>query len=185
MIRQSAAQLDALHRDSAYLKYISALENANYFEDQIRDSQQWKAKEREAAKMWLQIRRDEYVESSVDEPWILSFLISDAIRPSFADEVNGALASASAQLHTVDEGEDPDDWLEITQRDLERSLNTYTNTEVHNPAYANQDTSMEVDEEAEEEKAASGQAARLKRLAEKVDAFVEGKGDLSGAMFEE
>jgi hypothetical protein len=60
-IGQSAARLDALHRDTGYLKYISALENANYFEGQIWDSQQWKAKEREAAKMWLQIRRDEYV----------------------------------------------------------------------------------------------------------------------------
>jgi hypothetical protein len=60
-IGQSAAQLDALHRDSAYLKYISALENAEYFEGQMRDSQQWKAKEREAAKTWLQIRQNEYV----------------------------------------------------------------------------------------------------------------------------
>jgi hypothetical protein len=60
-IGQSAAQIDALHRDSAYLKYISALENADYFEGQVLDSQQWKAKEREAAKVWLQIRRDEYV----------------------------------------------------------------------------------------------------------------------------
>ena len=60
-IRQSEAQLDALHRDSAYLKYTSALENANYFEGEMRDSQQWRAKEREAAKVWLQIRRDEYV----------------------------------------------------------------------------------------------------------------------------
>lgn len=60
-IEQSAAQLDALHRDSAYLKYISALENANYFEGQRQDSQQWKAKESEAAKTWLQIRRDECV----------------------------------------------------------------------------------------------------------------------------
>ena len=44
---------------------------------------------------------------------------------------------------------------------------------------------MEADEEAEEHNAANEQAARLKKLAEKVDAFVEGKGDLSGAMFDE
>ena len=54
-----------------------------------------------------------------------------------------------------------------------------------NRTYATQDTSMEVEDEAEEDEAATEQAARLKRLAEKVDAFVEGKGDLSGAMFEE
>ena len=60
-VGQPAAQLDALHRDSAYLQYTSALETVNYFEGEIPDSQQWKAKEREAAKVWLQIRRDEYV----------------------------------------------------------------------------------------------------------------------------
>ncbi len=117
-----------------------------------------------------------------DENLVLSFLVSDAIRPSFADEVNVALSSAPAQQITWDEGEDPDDWLEITQRDLEKSLNAYMSTEPHNRAYATQDTSMG---EAEEDVAATEQAARLKRLAEKVDSFVEGKGDLSGAMFEE
>lgn len=58
-------------------------------------------------------------------------------------------------------------------------------TGTQNRTYATQDTSMEVEEEAEEDEAVTEQAARLKRLAEKVDAFVEGKGDLSGAMFEE
>jgi hypothetical protein len=112
----------------------------------------------------------------------LSFLFSDAVRPSFADEVNAALGSASAQRVTYDEAEDPDDWLEITQRDLEQSLNAYLS---HDRAYATQDPDMEVDEESEEHRAANEQAARLKGLAEQVDAFVEGKGDLSGAMFEE
>ena len=120
--------------------------------------------------------------SPFDETLVLIFLISDAIRSSFADEVNAALSSAPSQQSTWDEGEDPDDWLEITQRDLEKSLNAYMSTEPHNSAYATQDTSMG---EAEEDGAATEQAARLKRLAEKVDAFVEGKGDLSGAMFEE
>lgn len=59
------------------------------------------------------------------------------------------------------------------------------NTESYNHSYLTQDTSMEADEEAEEHNAANEQAARLKKLAEKVDAFVEGKGDLSGAMFDE
>jgi len=129
--------------------------------------------------VWLQIHRNEYVLVPLDRSWILSFLISDAIRPSFSDEVNAALGSASAQQMTLDEGEDPDDWLEITQRDLEKSLNAYMGFDSDNRAYITQDTSMEVDEEETE------QAARLKRFAEKVDGFVEGKGDLSGAMFEE
>ena len=120
--------------------------------------------------------------SPFDETLVLSLLISDAIRPSFSDEVNAALSSAPAQQITWDEGEDPEDWLEITQRDLEKSLNAYMSTEPHNRAYATQDISMG---EAEEDGAATEQAARLKKLAEKVDAFVEGKGDLSGAMFDE
>lgn len=123
---------------------------------------------------------------SLDDPWVLSFLTSDAIRPSFADEVNAALGSASAQQVTWDEGEDPDDWLEITQRDLDQSLSAYMSTGTHNRAHISQDTNMDVqEEEGEEDEAATEQVAQLKRLAEKVDAFVEGKGDLSGAMFEE
>jgi pyridoxal/pyridoxine/pyridoxamine kinase len=56
-------------------------------------------------------------------------------------------------------------------------------TDAHNHAYV---TSMEAQEEgADEDEAATEQAAQLKKLAEKVDAFVEGEGDLSGAMFEE
>lgn len=125
-------------------------------------------------------------QSSVDERRTLSFLISDAIRPSFSDEVNAALGSVSAQQSVWDEGEDPDDWIEITQRDLEQSLNVYVNTRSHNRDPETQDTSMEIDKEvAEEDKTANEQAARLKRLAERVDAFVEGEGDISGAMFEE
>jgi hypothetical protein len=64
-------------------------------------------------------------------------------------------------------------------------MNAYMSIESHNRAYTSQDTSMEVNKEEVEDEAATEQAARLKRLAEKVDAFVEGEGDLSGAMFEE
>ena len=136
--------------------------------------------------MWLQIHRDEYVLAPpLMNPRILNFLISDATRPPFADEVNAALGSALAQQITWDGGEDPEDWLEITQRDLEQSLNSYMNTSSDNRTYATQDSNMDVDGEEVEDSAANEQAVRLKKLAEKVDAFVEGNGDLSGAMFEE
>jgi hypothetical protein len=47
---------------------------------------------------------------------------------------------------------------------------------------------MEVDgdeEQSAEDRVASEQASRLKNLATKVEAFVEGKGDLEGATFDE
>jgi hypothetical protein len=60
------------------------------------------------------------------------------------------------------------------------------NTDSRNRHYAAQDTNIEVDgEEAEADTAANEQATGLKKLAERVDAFVEGEGDLVGAMFEE
>lgn len=48
-----------------------------------------------------------------------------------------------------------------------------------------QENAMEADEESAEDRLASDQASRLKSLATKVEAFVEGKGDLEGATFEE
>lgn len=45
-------------------------------------------------------------------------------------------------------------------------------------------TTAQSDQDAEE-KMAQDQAARLQELAKKVEGFVEGKGDLEGARFEE
>jgi hypothetical protein len=49
------------------------------------------------------------------------------------------------------------------------------------------DTRMDVDSPdiSEEDRVASEQAARLKDLASKVEQFVEGEGDIEGALFEE
>jgi hypothetical protein len=64
--------------------------------------------------------------------------------------------------------------------DIDRSLARYTQS--------NGDSAMEQDlpgEETEEDKLAKEQARRMKDLADKMEGFVEGTGDLEGAVFEE
>jgi hypothetical protein len=76
-----------------------------------------------------------------------------------------------------DEGEDPENWLNV---DIDRSLARYTQS--------NEDSAMEQDlpgEETEGDKLAKEQARRMKDLADKMEGFVEGRGDLEGAVFEE
>ncbi|KAG8825841.1 hypothetical protein FRC19_010315 [Serendipita sp. 401] len=159
------ARLDALRRDSAYLTYIVHLENAGYFEDQLRDSKRWKEKEMDAAKKWISMRQ-----------------VDDASRPSFADLVNDAIRlHPDAMLH--DEGEDPDDWLNVEPKDVEQAIRQY---QMYQHEQGDTDNGAKlVEGETEEDRAANKQAHKLKQLAEKMEGFVEGEGALEGALFEE
>ncbi|KAG8759493.1 hypothetical protein FRC14_005781 [Serendipita sp. 396] len=159
------ARLDALRRDSAYLTYIVHLENAGYFEDQLRDSKRWKEKEMEAAKKWISMRQ-----------------VDDASRPSFADLVNDAIRlHPDAMLH--DEGEDPDDWLNVEPKDVEQAIRQY---QMYQHEQGDTDNGAKlVEGETEEDRAANKQAHKLKQLAEKMEGFVEGEGALEGALFED
>jgi hypothetical protein len=102
---------------------------------------------------------------------------SDASRPSFASQVDAAIANA-ADLTPSQDPEDPDDWLTVNAEDLDRTLQESMN---HHAPRKN----LDMDSEDEERDATHAQVAKLKDLANKVDEFVAGKGDIEGAMFDE
>jgi hypothetical protein len=70
--------------------------------------------------------------------------------------------------------EDSVDWLNVDESTFDSMLEQRFSRK----------TGTESDQDAED-KLAQEQAARLQELAKKVEGFVEGKGDLEGARFEE
>ncbi|KAJ7275372.1 SGT1 protein-domain-containing protein [Mycena haematopus] len=163
---QSSAQAkkDALRRNPQYMKYIQNLVSIDYFRGEIEGSQLWNMLEDKAAETFLATQRED-----------------DATRPSFASLVTAAV-SRTPSLPLADVYEDSDQWLNVDAKDFENMLETTMGSSKQ------QENLMEIDEDGEEsaeERVASKQASRLKDLASKVEAFVEGKGDLEGATFED
>lgn len=107
---------------------------------------------------------------------------SDASRPSFSNLVNEAIQSQSHHELT-DEGEDPDDWLNVDPMDLDQSLKRYQPKGGLEKSAINDQGDMAMDQD--EDMVANEQAVRLKQLAEKMEGFVEGEGTMDGALFEE
>ncbi|PVG02291.1 hypothetical protein CPB86DRAFT_823118 [Serendipita vermifera] len=154
------ARLDALRRDRDFVAYIARLEHTDYFEGEMKGSEKYSRKEIEAANIWIKMRETD-----------------SASRPSFAQLVEEALQKDPNNV-LKDEGEDSEDWLNV---DIDRSLARYTRS--------NGDVAMEQDltgdQENPEDRLAKDQARRMKDLADKMEGFVEGRGDLEGAVFED
>ncbi|KAJ7919076.1 SGT1 protein-domain-containing protein [Mycena leptocephala] len=155
------AQKDALRRNPQYIKYIQNLMSVDYFRGEVEGSQLWNTLEDKAAATFLDTQRED-----------------DVTRPSFASLVTAAISQTS-DLPFTHVYEDSDQWLNIDAKDFENMLETNMGSSKQ------QENAMEVDEESAEDRLASDQASRLKSLATKVEAFVEGKGDLEGATFED
>ncbi|KAF7306610.1 hypothetical protein MIND_00452400 [Mycena indigotica] len=152
------ARLEALRRNPQYLSYLQNLVAANYFRGELEGSQLWKKLEENAAAVFLKTFRED-----------------DSSRPSFAVRVTEAISRATAPIPTtLQVDEDSDDWLNIDANDFENMLERTMGT--------NSSNAMDVDPE---DQLASDQASRLKNLANKVEAFVDGKGDLNGALFDD
>ncbi|KAF7339943.1 Protein ecdysoneless [Mycena venus] len=168
---QSSAQAkkDALRRNPQYIKYIQNLMSVDYFRGEIEGSQLWSKLEDKAAETFLATQRED-----------------DATRPSFASLVTAAISQTPANgLTAADVYEDNDQWLNVDARDFESMLER---TMGSSKPKQQQQNAMDVDQDGEEfaeDRVASEQASRLKTLATKVEAFVEGKGDLEGATFED
>jgi len=73
--------------------------------------------------------------------------------------------------------EESDDWLDIDAENFDSMLQNMV------PGRSGGISAMNVDQR--EEQLAQDQASKLKSLAQKVEEFVEGEGDLEGARFEE
>lgn len=116
---------------------------------------------------------------------------SDAMRPTFASQVDSAISKATSlgnALSIPDFPPDPDEWMNVDVESvdamLEGSLRQSSQGTSQNGAAASGaqpgDASTQQDDQLAQE-----QATRLRELAQKVEEFVEGKGDLEGAIFSE
>ncbi|KAJ6627283.1 SGT1-domain-containing protein [Mycena sp. CBHHK59/15] len=158
------AKKDALRRNSQYIKYIENLISVDYFRGEVEGSQLWSSLEDKAATTFLYTLRED-----------------DATRPSFASLVNAAISmTAEHDVTTTQAAEDSDQWLNVDAKDFENMLETTMRGSKPQEA-------MEVDvkDESPEDRLASEQASRLQNLANKVEEFVEGEGDLQGVRFED
>ena len=81
------------------------------------------------------------------------------------------------------ETEDPDDWLNVDAEDFEDVLGQRMG--ILNDTLQENVQSDNLGQDTSEDRAAHEQASKLRNLAHKVEAFVEGEGDLEGAMFKE
>lgn len=120
---------------------------------------------------------------------------SDATRPTFAALVNGALNAVNEVSFTAavaNNEEDSEAWMNIEEADVDRIMEDRSNI-LRNSGTVAADT-MLVDEQptapgATEtgagDPAVEAAADRLERLARKVESFVDGRGDMEGALFEE
>ena len=99
--------------------------------------------------------------------------------------LTAAISQTSGEsISSTQDTEDSDDWLNVDAQNfdnmLERTMGISKNKA---------ENAMEVDKpeggETEEDRVAKGQASRLQELAQKVEDFVEGEGDVEGAKFDE
>lgn len=105
---------------------------------------------------------------------------SDATRPSFASETNAAISSAHDGAFISTRGEDSEGWLDIDAADFDSMLE-----DSFGPSSRPSDMDVDSNGASDEERATEQQTAKLQEMAKKVEEFVEGKGDVEGAMFEE
>lgn len=167
-----------MRRDPEYVSYIERLKSGGYFGPEIPESNGWKTLENRAATVYINSRKEEYVDRSSERPRAQFHpLSSDVTRPSFASKMNAALkAAGDIDFSTCIEAE-PDDWLDIDADNFDSLLRNMTHGQ------STVVDAMNVDQK--EERLAQEQASKLKSLAQKVEEFVEGEGDLDGALFEE
>jgi hypothetical protein len=132
---------------------------------------------------FLQSRREEYVLVPFGYCiWLTQYSSwSDASRPSFSSQVDGAIVNAGDLIPSQDI-EDPDGWLNVNAEDLDPKLQESMSHEV---SHTSHEMGVDPDLENEERDTTHAQVTKLRDLAKKVDAFVAGKGDVEGATFEE
>ena len=98
--------------------------------------------------------------------------------------MNAAIAKAD-DIGPSQDVEDADDWLTVSAEDFDSVLQE----KMRLNAVPNTGHGMDIDHsprsEDGEDDLSKAQVTKLRDLAHKVDAFVSGKGDVEGAMFEE
>lgn len=112
------------------------------------------------------------------------FASSGASRPSFASQVNAAIARADDLGPSLDV-EDDDDWLTVSAEDFDSAWQEKMRLNDAPSTSREKNVDHSPQSENGEDGVTKAQVAKLRDLAGKVDAFVTGDGDIEGAMFEE
>lgn len=155
---------------------------AGYFKGEQEGSQLWSSLEAKAANAFIETRSSRYVGV------IVRVAICDAYnrashRQSFASQVSLAISESASVGDPGLQEEDDENWLNIDAEEFENKMERA----LGQGDKLAQGSEMDVDrpDVSEEDRVASEQATRLKDLASKVEQFVEGEGDIEGALFEE
>ncbi|WWD09089.1 hypothetical protein V865_007209 [Kwoniella europaea PYCC6329] len=153
----------SLASDEGYKVFLDNLRKAGWFGDELEGSEKWRMREKEAKKGYQSIKSSDIASQ----------------RPSFAYLVDSAISSASdlsPEALQVDPSyqEDSESWLEVSPDELDGMMMRASGR----TAIPGEGTDGKVDLGEEH-----GQA--LQDLAKKVEDFVGGQGDLTGARFED
>lgn len=123
-----------------------------------------------------------------------AFVCSDVTRPTFAALVRDALARVNSESFAAAQcaaDEDSDSWLDVDQEDVDAIIQSRRSNfpgaaaAVSNDLPSREGEAMVVDSQNAESAAIEGQTAKLRNLAGKVEKFIESRGDLEGARFDE
>ncbi|KAF9786137.1 SGT1 protein-domain-containing protein, partial [Thelephora terrestris] len=153
-----SSRKDALRRDPEYVSYVERLRSGGYFGSEVPESNLWKTLENKAAAAYVDSRKED-----------------DVRRPSFASKMNAALKAAGDIDFSKCPEEGSDNWLDVGAEDF--------NLQNMEPGRSSGVDTMGVDRK--EEELVQDQALKLKSLAQKIEKFVEGEGDLDGALFDD
>ncbi|KIP11448.1 hypothetical protein PHLGIDRAFT_63844 [Phlebiopsis gigantea 11061_1 CR5-6] len=162
------ARKEALQQNSDYRQFLENLKSVGFFRDNVEGSQEWKALENKAVDAFIEARRED-----------------DSTRSSFASQVDTAVSRAGESLVLPDFPPDAEDWLNVDADGLDAVLEG----SLKQPQQRGTQDSTNIDENkpgdssTTEDQIAAEQTAKLRDLAQKVEDFVDGKGDLEGAIF--
>ncbi|WWC58275.1 uncharacterized protein I303_100813 [Kwoniella dejecticola CBS 10117] len=159
----NAFAADSLNQDEGYKAFLDNLKKAGWFGDELEGSEKWQAREKEAMKGYQNVK-------SAD---------TAAQRPAFAHLVDAAISLSDTPIEALSVDptypEDSESWLEVSPDELDGMM-MRASGRAGPSVVPGEDEKAELGEE-------HGQA--LQDLAKKVEDFVGGQGDLTGARFED
>lgn len=169
-----------LKDDPNYQKYIQKLKELGFFNDAMKDSYNRRLLEIRCSDVYSRGKAYRY-EFCFQCMWLWAWLLNrENVRRSFRSLVDAAIIRAQNRLIVAEETElvreeDSDQWLLEAERNMEDIISKHTNiiTNVGESSAKN------------EERVAEEQASQLRHLANEVENFVEGTGEIEGALFNE
>ncbi|WVR03486.1 hypothetical protein IAU60_000477 [Kwoniella sp. DSM 27419] len=154
------AEQDGVRNDAAFVTFLENLKKAGWFENELEGSGKWKERETEAMKGYQGVKA---ADTASQRP-SFAYLVDTALNATTDLDIDAIAASPSAD-------EDSESWLEVSPDELDAMM---IRASGRGPEKQSGGDKVELGEE-------HGQV--LQNLAQKVEQFVGGQGDLAGARF--